>query len=123
MAFVYDATASQLRHYVDGVRQPLPGKCALKSLEPGNEDYLSIGRDGGWGHSLPGRLDEMRISDTQVYRENFVPPASFSKYNRPTYHPPTLIAGPSLLFASERQKNQVVPLGGRKYLFIDDALV
>jgi hypothetical protein len=123
IAFVYEAAASQLRHYVDGVRQSLPGKCALKPLAPGNEDYLSIGRDGRWGHPLPGCLDEMRISDAQVYRDNFTPPASFSRYNRPTYQPPKLIAGPPLLFAGERPKSEVVPLGSRKYLFIDDALV
>src|SRR4030095_834207 len=40
IAFVYDKAACQLRHYVDGVRQPLPKKCALKPLKSGDEDYL-----------------------------------------------------------------------------------
>jgi hypothetical protein len=123
LAFVYDAAGHQLRHYVDGKLQPLPKKCELKPLEPGGEDYLSVGRDGTWKHPLPGRIDELRISDVQVYRDNFVSPQSFSKYNRPTYQPPKLKGGPPLLFADGLKDKKVVPLGGRKYLFIDDALV
>jgi len=123
LAFVYDADGLQLSHYVDGVRQLLPAKCELKSLAPGDEDYLSIGRDGLWKRPLPGRLDELRVSDDQIYRENFTPPESFSKYNRATYEPPKLQAGPPLLFAGGRSADKVVPLGSRKYLFIDDAIV
>ena len=69
LAFVYDSAGGQLTHYVDGKRQPLPPKCNLKPLERGGEDYLSIGRDGRWQRPLPGQLDEMRISDEQVYTE------------------------------------------------------
>ena len=101
----------------------MPNKCELKSLEPGDEDYLSIGRDGLWKRPLPGRIDELRVSDEQVYREDFTPPESFSKYNLATYEPPKLQAGPPLLFAGEKSADKVVPLGSRKYLFIDDALV
>ena len=122
-AFVYDAASRQLRHYVDGKRQPLPKRCDLKPLEPGEEDYLSLGRDGLWQRPLPGRLDELRISDAQVYHENFTPPQSFSKYNRSTYEPPKLQAGPPLLFAGEKKTEEIVALGDRKYLFIDDAIV
>jgi hypothetical protein len=123
MAFVYDAAALQLRHYVDGAKQRLPKNCTLKPLEQGDEDYMSIGRDGHWQRPLQGRLDEMRISGTQIYRENFVPPKSFSKYNSPTYEPPRLASTSPLLFAGETKKNDVVSLGARKYLFIDDALI
>ena len=54
---------------------------------------------------------------------NFSPPKSFSTFNSPTYEPPKLQAGPPLLFAHGKREDRVVPLGGRKYLFIDDALV
>ncbi len=123
LAFVYDATGHQLRHYVDGKLQALPEKCSLKRLEPGDEDYLSVGRDGHWKRPLPGRLDEMRISDAQVYHDSFTPPNSFSKYNSPTYQPPKLKAGPPLLFADETKAHDIVSLGDRKYLFIDGAIV
>ena len=72
----------QLRHYVDGKLQALPQKCELKPLEPGEEDYLSIGRDGRWQRPLPGRLDELRISDAQVYHENFAAAKSFEVQQR-----------------------------------------
>ncbi len=123
LAFVYDAAGDQIRHYVDGKLQPLPEKCALKPLSVGAEDYLSIGRDSQWQRPLAGRLDELRISDAQVYREDFTPPGSFSKYNNPAYQPPRLEAGPPLLFAGAEKPHTVVALGGRKHLFIDNALV
>ena len=123
MAFVYDASSDQLKHYVDGVLQPLPEKCSLKPLQAGDEDYLSLGRDAHWQRPLPGCIDELRISDDQVYKENFQPPHSFSKLYAETYASPKLQAGPPLLFASEESADAVVPLGGRKYLFIDDVLV
>ena len=100
-AFVYDAASRQLRHFVDGKQQALPKKCELEPLQPGSEDYLSIGRDGGWKRPLPGRIDELRISDAQVYRDEFSPPQSFSRYNSAAYQPPELKAGPPLLFAAQ----------------------
>jgi hypothetical protein len=123
LAFVYDASAGQLKHFVDGKLQALPAKCELKPLKPGDEDYLCVGRDGVWQRPLPGRIDELRISNAQIYEDNFTPPASFSKFNDPTYAPPQLKAGPPLLFAGQKNVDEVVPLGGRKYLFIDDAIV
>jgi hypothetical protein len=123
LAFVFDAANGQLRHYVDGKLQPLPEKAALKSLAAGEEDYFSIGRDGIWQRPLPGRIDELRISDNAVYTSNFNPPQSFSKYNRADYKPYKLQAGPPLLFAGKLADKEVVPLGRRKYLFIDDALL
>jgi hypothetical protein len=65
----------------------------------------------------------MRISDEQVYTGTFSPPKSFSSFNSPTYESPKLQAGPPLLFADEKKGDRVVPLGGRKYLFIDDSLM
>lgn len=125
LAFVYDAKNHQLRHFVNGRLQPLPVRCELQPLSPGDEDYLSIGRDGAWQRPLPGSIDEFRVSNEQVYTSDFTPPESFSKYNRAEYHPPKLTAGPPLLFADDKKTrgNNIVDLGGRKYLFIDDALL
>jgi len=122
LALVYDASSGQLRHYVDGKLQALPEKALLRPLAAGEEDYFSIGRDGNWQRPLPGRVDELRVSDEQVYPSDFKPPDSFSKYNRADYKPYKLQAGPPLLFARGAD-NDVVPLGGGKYLFIDDALL
>jgi hypothetical protein len=122
-AFVYDASSGQIRHYVDGKLQALPPKCQLKRLPVGDEDYLSVGRDGHWQRPLLGRLDEMRISDEQVYSGDFTPPLSFSKYHRPNYSSPKLQDASPLLFAGENAGKDPVPLGSRKHLFIDDALI
>ncbi len=119
LAFVYCHADRQLIHYVDGKKQPLPQKCSLQSLQTGDEDYFSVGRDGWWQHPLPGRIDELRFSEGRVYTKNFVPPGSFAP------HPPTLPlkAGPPLLFAEEHITKEKVDLQDRKYLFIDDAII
>lgn len=122
LAFVYDVASGQLQHYVDGKQQSLPPKCALKPLPLGDEDYLSLGRDGLWERPLPGRIDELRISDKQVYQDQFSPPESLSPLSQLPPAPP-LTAGPPLLFADESSADEVVSLGDRKHLFIDDALV
>lgn len=122
LAFVYDKTDQQLRHYVDGVLQPLPERCQLQPLPAGEEDYMSVGRDGRWQHRLPGRLDELRFSDAQVYQSEFTPPGSFSIYG-PDYTPPPLKPGPPLLFHEENETGEPVQLGNRKHLFLDDALI
>lgn len=123
LAFVYDSKHHQIRHYVDGTRQPLPEPCELKRLDPGCDDYLTIGRDGEWQRPLSGEIDELRISDTQVYHDDFTPPSSFSKLYGADYRSPKLLAGPPLLFAGAKNNDEVIPLDGRKYLFIDDAIV
>jgi hypothetical protein len=121
-AFVYDAAGGQLRHYVDGHLQPLPAKCRLASLSTGDEDYMSLGRDARWNRPLGGALDELRVSRGQVYDREFQPPASFSKYQH-GYQPPKLLAGPPLLFGAQANKKDIVDLGNRKHLFLDDALL
>jgi hypothetical protein len=123
LAFVYDAGRHQLRHYVNGALQPLPESCSLQRLPPGKEDYLCVGRDALGGRPLPGQLDELRISDEALYTDNFQVPDSFSKYQRAGYRAAPLLKGPPLLFAEERGASEVVPLGGRKHLFIDDAII
>jgi hypothetical protein len=115
-AFVYDAGARQLRHYVDGKQQALPPRAALKALAHGDEAYLTVGRDALWRRPLAGRLDELRVSSVQRYTATFTP-ASFA----PPHRAPALAKGPSLLF--DKPAAGPVELGSRKHLFIDDALV
>jgi hypothetical protein len=120
-AFVYDASAGQVRHFVDGKLQALPKPCRLAPLAVADEDYLSVGRDGKWERPLGGKLDELRFSKGQVYAAEFAPPASFSIYQH-GYRAPSLKKGLPLLFGAENQMDEPVPLGSRKYLFFDEAL-
>lgn len=122
-AFVYSAAEQQLRHYVDGVLQPLPSKARFERLPHGREAYFSVGRDGRWQRPLPGRLDELRFSDHRVYVAEFRPPGSFSiTYGRGLPKTP-LKAGPPLLFGDDADSAKPVELGSRKHVFVDDALV
>ncbi len=124
LAFVYDAEEGQLRHYVDGVLQTLPRQAAIRSLDFGEEAYFSIGRDGLWQRPLPGKIDELRFSRGIVYKEGFQPPGTFGRQVlRAKNGPLRLKKGPSLLFGGESDKKQVLSLAGRKYLFIDNAIV
>jgi hypothetical protein len=123
LAFVYDSAARQLHHYVDGAPQPLPVRAALKALDHGDEAYLSVGRDGAWGRPLGGRIDELRVSDRQVYIAAFHAPGSFSLTYGKGLPKIKLKAGPPLLFGREATRTGPVPLGSRKHLFIDDALI
>ncbi|MBN2354622.1 LamG domain-containing protein, partial [candidate division KSB1 bacterium] len=119
LAFVYSATDGRLTHFVDGKKQPLADTVTLQSLPSGEEDYFSIGRDGRWQNPLPGKIDELRFSLGVLYSRNFVPPGSFAQ----SPPPPSLKAGPPLLFDQEGNQNRIVPLQDRKYLFIDDAII
>ena len=119
LAFVYEGGTGQLRHYVDGREQARPEPARFAALPPGDEAYLSIGRDGAWGRPLPGRLDELRFSRGRVYRGPFTPPASFA----PPRLKERLVSGPPLLFGPDADPNAPVSLGGRKHLFLDDALI
>jgi Concanavalin A-like lectin/glucanases superfamily len=123
LAFVYSAAEQQLRHYVDGALQPLPAKAAFEALPHGEEAYMSLGRDGSWGDPLPGRIDELRFSDHQVYTAAFTAPASFSVTYGKGLPKVELRAGPPLLFGQAVDRGRVVDLGSRKHLFLDGALI
>jgi hypothetical protein len=123
LAFVYSQSAAQLRHYVDGRLQPLPRKASFKALDQGEEAYFSVGRDGLWQRPLPGKIDELRFSEGQIYSSRFAPPSSFSPIFKEQPHPIRLEAGLPLLFAGALKAKLPVPLMDRKYLFIDDALL
>jgi len=120
LAFVHEAARQQIFHYVNGLLQPLPEKVVLKRLPDGDEDYMSIGRDGRWGRPLPGRLDELHFSQGLLYTESFTPPASYSYVVTADMKPIPPVKNKPLLFEKEE-----IPLhlGSRKHLFIDDALI
>jgi len=120
LAFVYSTVENQVRHYVDGKLQPLPEKCQLKHLRTSKPSYLSVGRSGSWNQPISGAIDELRISTGQVYRgTSFRTPGSFA----PKSLEVELHAGPPLLFSENEPSEQVLDLGQRKHLFIDDKLL
>ena len=118
-AFCHDVRAGRLTHYVDGRRQGGAHPVALRRLPPGDEDYLSVGRDAKWARPLPGLLDELRVSRTVVYQAEFAPPGSLA----PVVPAVTLRRGLPLLFAPDAPRTGVVSLGSRKHLFIDGAFI
>lgn len=118
-ALVYSAAEKMLNYYVDGQRRFSGTGFVLEKLPAGEEDYLSVGRDGEWGRPLPGLIDELRISRGVVYEDNFAVPGSFATAT------PVVVLKPGLplLFAPNASETDVIPLGTRKYVFIDDALI
>ena len=104
---------------MDGKKQGGALPVALQRLPAGEEDYLSVGRDARWQRPLPGLLDEMRISRGIVYAAPFTPPGSLA----PAMPTVVLKPGLPLLFAPGSPRTGVVPLGSRKHVFIDDALI
>jgi len=122
LAFVYSSKENQLRHYVDGRLQKLPEKMEILCLKEGKEDYMSIGRDGLWNRPLQGKLDEVRFSQGQIYTKKFKLPKSFSPVTKELAKM-SLKKGLPLLFGPLAEKRDVVPLGSRKHVFIDDAFV
>lgn len=123
LAFVYNADDNQIKHYVDGKLQLLPEQKEIEALPVGEEDYMSIGRNGSWNEPLQGKIDELRFSEGAVYENEFQPPKSFSKLYQENYKPDELVKGPPLLFDNENKEKTPLKLGGRKHLFIDDAFI
>ncbi|HXK58894.1 MAG TPA: LamG domain-containing protein [Acidobacteriota bacterium] len=121
LAFVYSSSGKTLSHYVDGKLQSRLTNVTLKSLQPGDEDYMSVGRDGLWKRPLQGRIDELRFSEGALYQEAFTPPGSFAPVIDRI--PVNLVAGPPLLFPPDSSVKLPIQLGSRKHLFIDDALL
>ncbi len=123
LAFVYNSRKKTLRHFLDGKLVDEKSGVQFESLPEGDEDYFTVGRDGLWRHPLPGRLDELRFSAAALYEEDFPVPGSFSPYVNGKQQNPPLKKGPPLLFIEEKRNQVPIPLGNRKYLFIDDAIV
>lgn len=119
LAFVYDASARQLRHFVDGRLQPIPEQCSLANLPVSPSSSFAIGRTADGEHPLGGSLDEFRVSVGQVYRSSFQPPQSFA----PSHPQQPLVQGLPPLFDENSPADSPLDLGSRKHLFIDDALL
>lgn len=115
-AFVHGAAKRRLVHFVDG---EAAGEtiASFRRLPVGDEDYLTLGRDGKWARQLPGLLDEVRISRGMVYTGAFKP-ASLA----PALPQVTLRREAPLRFGPEAPRTGVVALGGEKHVFLDDAL-
>ena len=103
LAFVYDAKAKELRHYFDGKRQfvaagtwkevPTGEAPYAEAIMPPHYPMLQVGcRDAlqQWDHheihlherhmkKFQGFIDEMRFSNTSLYKRDFKPPQSFAK--------------------------------------------
>jgi hypothetical protein len=123
LAFVYNSSEHQLTHYVDGKMKELLPTVRLKSLNVGEEDYMSIGRDGSWNRPLPGRIDELRFSEGMVYDSDFKVPGSFSYLHDQSLPKIKLKKADPLLFASKKTGDFPIQIGSRRHLFIDDALI
>jgi len=121
--FVYDSTEKQIKHYIDGKLQSLSEKVLLKSLNYGDEAYMSIGSDGLWQNPLQGKIDELRFSEGQIYKSEFNLPQSFSYLYKETFKKEEFKKGPELLFNETNKDNLPIKLMDRKYLFIDDAII
>ncbi len=123
LAFVYESASNQLKHFVDGRLINALINIELRALPSGEEDYMSVGRNGLWNEPLQGIIDELRFSEGAVYTTNFNVPGSHSYLYK--LQPQTGIkAGPKLLFDnSSADSDEPVKLGDRKHLFIDDALL
>lgn len=131
LAFVYSARKKQIRHYVNGKSQGKPVRIKMQSLPEGEEDYMSIGRDGHWNQALQGIIDELRFSDRAIYSTDFSVPYSFAR----TQSTSTGSGIGSrqeeimpLFFAGDVTKpldavTEPIDLGSRKHLFIDDAMI
>ncbi len=123
VAFVHFADKDEILHFVDGKLLSTANNVTIRKFESAEEDYMSIARDGLWKNPLQGKIDELRFSDDVVYTNDFNPPESFSSIYREGYVADQLEKGPPLLFDDDSRDDTPLQLGGRKHLFIDDALL
>lgn len=121
LAFVYSYKEKIIYHYVNGRLISSTPNVVIKSLPVGEEDYMSIGRNGLWQNPLQGKIDELRFSEGIVYSAEFEPPQSFSPEQSIKHV--ELVKGPPLLFNHAAQNNLPLNLGNRKHLFIDDSFI
>jgi hypothetical protein len=108
----------QVTHYVNGQKQELPEPATLQALPEGEEAYMSLLRDGLWEFPLQGRIDELHFAKGVRYADEFSP-ASL----QPQHGEHELNKGPLPLFGEFAEEFEVLPLGGRKHVFIDDAII
>ena len=116
--FVHDAARGRLIHFVDGHPIGETSAIGFHELPKGDEDYLTLGRDGHWTRPLAGALDEFRISRGAAYTGAFTPKSFAPAWPKPMFTP-----GPPLLFAPQSPRQAVVELGSRRHLFLDDSIM
>ncbi|MDQ7817956.1 MAG: LamG-like jellyroll fold domain-containing protein [Melioribacteraceae bacterium] len=121
VSFVYSSKDRIIYHYVDGKLISSTKNVTIKPLPVGEEDYMSIGRDGSWKYPLQGTLDELRFCEGQVYTSEFNPPESFVKPSDKQII--ELVKGPPLLFDKSLNSKLPFNLNSRKHLFIDDSFI
>jgi hypothetical protein len=121
-AFVFSRERRNVTLFLDG-ESSADGALPMKALPFGEEAYFSVARDGLWNRPLRGAIDELRFSDAMVYREAFNPPASFSSFYAEGRQIPVLKKGPSLLFPSGVPRSDLIEIGSRRHLFLDEVLV
>ena len=121
VAFTYNAAEHQIRHYLDGLLQPMPKIGGFLPLT-GMLASMTLGRNGEGKQELMGALDEFRISDVVRYTQDFERPGSFSHNFGSKLWTTAKADGPPLLFGPKAPTGPVA-LGSRKHLFIDNALV
>jgi hypothetical protein len=118
LAFTYDAGKNILSHFVNG-KLASSETIEVRSIGHGEEAYMSLCRNSAWEMPLPGVIDELRFSEGILYKKDFELPGSFSPA-RQVVNREDLMAGPPPLFGGP--ESEPLPLDGRKFLFIDDAL-
>ncbi|MHC4707715.1 MAG: LamG domain-containing protein, partial [Planctomycetota bacterium] len=137
---------STVRHFVDGVEQAAPTVSSV-SVQPipdlqvpldrehehrgfdtmdfeerrQNRFNFAVGTDRHASNSASGMIDEMRISDVVRYSGSFTPEC-FSRNYGPGALEPSVANGLPLLF-DPGPVSIPLELGGRKHVFIDDAII
>jgi hypothetical protein len=81
----------------------------------------TLGSNRAGAAAFDGWLDELRISNTARYAHDFVPSTHSLNFG-PDPPPAAEPTGPPLLFGDAPHADPL-PLGGRKHIFIDDALI
>ncbi|MHC4647157.1 MAG: LamG domain-containing protein [Planctomycetota bacterium] len=146
IAFTWDGKT--MRHFTNGIERDaatvsnIPKQPTPQVSQPQDRDHgamgfspdksfewrrqhrfnLTVGHDRRGNADLDGMIDELRLSDTVRYSENFSLPASFSRNYGPDAPKPAVANGSPLLFAPDSPKG-AVRLGSRKHLFVDGAII
>ncbi|MEO9023356.1 MAG: LamG domain-containing protein [Ginsengibacter sp.] len=121
IALVYQRQKNELTLFANGKFRSKQTDFEIDPLPHGNEAYFSIGRNGLWKNPLNGSIDELKISSESLYTKNFEPPLSENEIYKPGYKKPSLKITEPLLF--NKPIKEVVNLGNRKHLFIDNSLI
>jgi len=87
-----------------------------------NRFNFALGHDRHGNSDFNGCIDELRFSDLIRYKSDFTLPDSFSRNYRKDAPPPSAPTGPPLLFEGTSQYD-VLQLGSRKHVFIDEAFI